>query len=119
MRVLGTALAVLAGLGALVPLAIDYVAPTKPQTARDKAIAKANSQCPSLKAMRPVAKLPPAIIFTFADLSPRLITVTHHRAIMGPYHRNEQQIVDIDAVLPRHARQCPRPGRQISCRLCA
>ena len=94
VRVLGTSLAVLAGLGALVPLAIDYVAPTKAQTLRDKAIANANSQCPSLKAMRPVAKLPAATIFTFADLSPRLITVTHHRAIAGPYHRNQQQIID-------------------------
>ncbi len=94
VRVLGTSLAVLAGLGALVPLVVDYVAPEKAQTARDKAVNKANSQCPSLRAMRPVAKLPPAIIFTFADLSPRLITVTHHRAIMGPYHRNQQQIVD-------------------------
>ena len=94
VRVLGTTLAVLAGLGALVPLAIDYIAPSKPQTARDKLVAKANSQCPSLKAMQPVAKLPMATFFTFADLSPRLITITHHRAIMGPYHRNQQQIVD-------------------------
>ena len=94
VRVLGTALAVLAGLGAIVPLTIDYVAPRKAETGRDKAIGKANAQCPSLKAMRPVAKLPAATIFTFADLSPRLITVTHHRAIMGPYHRNGQAIVD-------------------------
>jgi MFS family permease len=94
VRVLGTSLVALAGLGALVPLAMDYIAPAKPQTARDKAIAKANSQCPSLRAMRPIAKLPKATIFTFADLSPRLITVTHHRAVMGPYHRNQQQIVD-------------------------
>ena len=94
VRVLGTALAVLAGLGAIVPLTIDYVAPRKAETGRDKAIGKANAQCPSLKAMRPVAKLPAATIFTFADLSPRLITVTHHRAIMGPYHRTGQAIVD-------------------------
>ena len=94
VRVLGTSLAVLAGLGALVPLAIDYIAPAKPITARDRIIAKANSSCPSLWAMRPVAKLPPATIFTFADLSPRLITVTHHRAIIGPYHRNGEAIVD-------------------------
>ncbi len=94
VRVLGTTLAVLAGLGALVPLAIDYVAPAKPTTPRDRVIARANSSCPSLWAMRPVAKLPPATIFTFADLSPRLITVTHHRAIIGPYHRNGQAIVD-------------------------
>ena len=94
VRVLGTSLAVLCGLGALVPLGIDYVAPGKPQTARDRMIAKANSSCPSLKAMRPVAKLPAGTIFTFADLSPRLITVTHHRAIAGPYHRNGEAILD-------------------------
>ncbi len=94
VRVLGTALAVLAGLGALVPLTLDYVAPDKPQTVRDRMIATANASCPSLWAMRPVAKLPAATIFTFADLAPRLITVTHHRSIMGPYHRNGQAIVD-------------------------
>jgi hypothetical protein len=94
MRVLGTTLAVLAGLGALVPLIVDNVVPPKPRTARDKAISKANGSCPSLWAMKPVAKLPPATIFTFGDLAPRLITVTHHRSIMGPYHRNSQPIID-------------------------
>jgi hypothetical protein len=29
------------------------------------------------------------------DLGPRLITVTHHDAITGPYHRNGQQIADV------------------------
>ncbi|HEV2043502.1 MAG TPA: AcrB/AcrD/AcrF family protein, partial [Sphingomicrobium sp.] len=94
VRVLGTTLAVLAGLGALVPLVVDFVAPPKKQTERDRVIAKANRTCPSLWAMRPVAKLPATTIFTFADLSPRLITVTHHRAIIGPYHRNGEAIVD-------------------------
>ena len=32
---------------------------------------------------------------TFVDLGPRLITVTHHDAITGPYHRNATQIVDV------------------------
>ncbi len=94
VRVLGTSLAVLCGLGALIPMSLDYVAPDKPPTARDKLINKANASCPSLWAMRPVAKLPAGTIFTFADLAPRLITVTHHRSIMGPYHRNGQAIVD-------------------------
>ena len=94
VRVLGTALAVLCGLGALIPLVVDYVAPSKPQTARERTIAKANASCPSMAAMRPVALLPKATIFTFADLAPRLTTVTHHRSIMGPYHRNGEAIVD-------------------------
>ena len=94
VRVVGTTLAVLCGLGALIPMSLDYIAPDKPPTARDKMINKANYLCPSLWALRPVAKLPAATIFTFADLAPRLITVTHHRSIMGPYHRNGPQIVD-------------------------
>jgi hypothetical protein len=34
-------------------------------------------------------------VFTFVDLGPRLIVLTHHDAITGPYHRNFQQIVDV------------------------
>jgi hypothetical protein len=93
IRVIGTTLAVLAGLGALVPLLVDSVAPT-PVTARDRQIARANNNCPSMWAMRPIAQLPRATIFTFADLAPRLITVTHHRSIAGPYHRNGPAIID-------------------------
>jgi hypothetical protein len=37
---------------------------------------------------------PKGVVFTFIDLAPRLITVTHHDSIMGPYHRNGEQIVD-------------------------
>ena len=29
------------------------------------------------------------------DLGPRLITVTHHDTVVGPYHRNGQQIADV------------------------
>jgi len=35
------------------------------------------------------------VVFTFVDLAPRLITVTHHNSITGPYHRNGQQIADV------------------------
>ena len=94
IRTLGTTVLVLLALGGLVPLLLDQVAPDPPRTERQKAVARANNSCPTLGAMRPIAKLPPATIFTFGDLAPRLITVTHHRAIIGPYHRNGPQIVD-------------------------
>jgi hypothetical protein len=42
-----------------------------------------------------VALQPKGLVFTFIDLGPRLITVTHHDAIAGPYHRNWRQIVDV------------------------
>jgi hypothetical protein len=35
------------------------------------------------------------MVLTFNDLGPRLITVTPHSAISGPYHRNGAQIVDV------------------------
>jgi hypothetical protein len=94
VRVGGTTLIVLAGLGAAVPLALDYV-PRKPSTSRERSIASANTNCPSLWAMRPVAQQPAGMVFTFGDLAPRLITVTHHRSIIGPYHRNGDQILDM------------------------
>jgi hypothetical protein len=46
--------------------------------------------------MRPLERLPAQTIFTFVDLGPRLITLTHHRAIAGPYHRNGAQILDVE-----------------------
>ena len=33
-------------------------------------------------------------MFTFIDLAPRLIVLTHHDSIIGPYHRNGEQIAD-------------------------
>jgi hypothetical protein len=39
--------------------------------------------------------MPATTIFTFADLGPRLITVTHHKAVAGPYHRNGDAILDV------------------------
>ncbi len=35
------------------------------------------------------------MVLTFVDLGPRLITVTPHDAITGPYHRNARQIIDV------------------------
>jgi hypothetical protein len=35
------------------------------------------------------------MVFSFVDLGPRIITVTHHNAVTGPYHRNGEQIADV------------------------
>jgi hypothetical protein len=94
VRVLGTTLAFLIGCGAIVPLILDFI-PEKPATARDKQIGRANNLCASLWGLRPVALQPKGIVLTFVDLGPRLITVTHHDSIAGPYHRNGQQIADV------------------------
>lgn len=69
--------------------------PAPAQTSNGKKVATANRRCPTLPALAPIAKLPPATILTFVDMGPRLIAVTHHRALAGPYHRNGQAIIDI------------------------
>ena len=69
--------------------------PGKKQTPRDISIGKANDQCNSMFAFKPVALQPKGMVFTFVDLGPRVITVTHHDSVAGPYHRNGQQIADV------------------------
>jgi hypothetical protein len=72
-----------------------YRARAKKPTPREAAIGKANRLCNSLAALRPIAQQPKGMVFTFVDTGPRLITVTHHNAITGPYHRNGEQIGDV------------------------
>jgi hypothetical protein len=94
ISVVGTTAAFLVGLGIAAPFAAGMIH-EKAQTERDKAINRANNLCPSLAALKPVAQLPQGTVFTFVDLAPRLITVTHHRSIAGPYHRNGPAIADV------------------------
>ena len=92
--VFGSFLVVAVGGGMLIPVLVGFI-PEKPATAHDKQIGKANNLCGSMWGLRPVALQPKGVVMTFVDLGPRLIAVTHHDAIAGPYHRNGQQIADI------------------------
>jgi hypothetical protein len=92
--VFGSFLVVAVGGGMLVPILVGFI-PEKPPTARDKQIGRANNLCGSMWGLRPVALQPKGVVMTFVDLGPRLITVTHHDSIAGPYHRNGQQIADV------------------------
>jgi hypothetical protein len=94
VRVTGVVVVVLIGAGAAVPLVIGLI-PQAKSTAQGKSIDKANALCASLWGMHPVALLPKGMVFTFIDLGPRLITITHHDTVAGPYHRNGQQIADV------------------------
>jgi len=90
----GLIVVALVGLGVVVPLAMALV-PGKKATPGEIAVNRANALCNLIGEYRPIALLPKGTVFTFIDLAPRLITVTHHDSIMGPYHRNSQQIVDV------------------------
>ncbi|WBO22693.1 AcrB/AcrD/AcrF family protein [Sphingomonas abietis] len=56
----------------------------------------ANRRCMTIPSLAPIGKLPPALFFTMIDNGPRLITLTHHSAVGGPYHRNWRAILDIE-----------------------
>jgi hypothetical protein len=92
--VIGAVVVILIGAGAAVPLVLNFI-PEKPPTAYEKSIGRANALCSSLWGLHPIAMQPKGLVFTFVDLGPRLITLTPHDAITGPYHRNYPQIVDV------------------------
>jgi hypothetical protein len=86
------------GFVALSGLATFYVTqhvPDAPTPSGRSLVNEANRRCPTLPALRPVAQQPRGNVLTFIDLGPRLITVTHHNAVIGPYHRNAAQILDV------------------------
>ncbi|HWT12187.1 MAG TPA: AcrB/AcrD/AcrF family protein [Allosphingosinicella sp.] len=93
VRVVGVVAAFLIVSG----LATGYVTQLFPARTSDyrRAVNVANGRCPTLAALRPIARQPRGTVLTFVDLGPRLITVTPHDAIAGPYHRNARQILDV------------------------
>jgi hypothetical protein len=93
LRSAGVIAVAIVGFGALVPFALKMIPGTK-MTPREVQVERANRMCNYIGSFRPIALLPKGVVFTWVDLAPRLITVTHHDSIMGPYHRNGEQIAD-------------------------
>jgi hypothetical protein len=58
-------------------------------------VRQANIACTRTSQLRTLDAVPAATMFTQVDLGPRLIVVTHHNAVAGPYHRNGQAILDV------------------------
>ncbi len=69
--------------------------PLEKTSARGRAINLAFAQCMDARNLRALDAYPAATMLTFVDLGPRLIAMTHHRAIAGPYHRNDDDIVAV------------------------
>ncbi len=93
IKSVGVVAVLLVGFGVVVPLGLQF-APAKKQTPREIEIGRANRLCNFIGSFRPIALQPKGTVFTWVDLAPRLITLTHHDSIMGPYHRNGEQIAD-------------------------
>jgi hypothetical protein len=94
VRVLGVVavFVIISGVG--VERAMSWL-PRKHEGAANKAVDRANGLCPSLWALHPVALVPKGYVLTHVDLGPRLIAVTHHDAVAGPYHRNGRDIAEV------------------------
>jgi hypothetical protein len=92
VRVFGTVAAFLLISGLLIQQAVELVPQAKGKG--NPAVGRANGSCPTLAALRPIALQPKGYVLTHVDLGPRLITVTHHDAVAGPYHRNHRDIVE-------------------------
>ena len=95
VRVLGTVAAVVViGSGLFAGLAIRFLPIDRPSK-RVQIIDRASGQCPTMTALRPLDRYPAQTVFSFVDLGPRIITITHHDAVAGPYHRNGAAILDV------------------------
>jgi hypothetical protein len=95
VRVLGTSVGFLLISGIAIQITAAAVFKGEDTGANRKKITLANRRCPTMAALRPIALLPRGYVLTLIDLGPRLITVTHHDAVAGPYHRNDDAIVDV------------------------
>jgi hypothetical protein len=94
-RVLGAAAAFMLVSGLFTGFVVKWVPIDKPQKGR-AAVGRANARCASAASMSLLDRsLPPSTLFTHVDLGPRLIVMTHHKGIAGPYHRNGQAILDV------------------------
>ena len=94
VRVLGPVLVVLFASGTFSALSVPYLPIDKPD-ARTKAVQTAGGRCPGFGNLVALNRYPPATILSFIDLGPRIIVVTHHKAVAGPYHRNGDAILDV------------------------
>jgi len=100
VRVAGTVAAFLFVSGLFAGYVIQYLPIARP-SARVSTVMRAGGSCNTNGALRPLDRYPAATIFTFVDLGPRLITLTHHDAVAGPYHRNGDAILDVQHAFTR------------------
>lgn len=92
---IGAALLAFAGVFlATSGIKMPWAATAGSKPGRDR-VREANIACSRTSQLRTLDAIPAATMFTQVDLGPRLIVVTHHNAVAGPYHRNGQAILDV------------------------
>ena len=100
VRVAGTAGAFLLVTGLFGWWVVKYLPVDKPSPYRNRVTA-ATGECMRTSRLLTLNRYPRAVVFTMIDLGPRLITITHHDAVAGPYHRNGGAILDVQHAFGR------------------
>lgn len=94
VRILGPVVGFLLVTGLYANLLVGY-GHVDPPSRRTQIVNRATGRCMTAPALAMLNRYPAQTLFTFVDLGPRLIVVTHHKAIAGPYHRNGDAILDV------------------------
>jgi hypothetical protein len=101
VRVLGpVAVLVLVMAGLFASSVVSWFRVDRPNAYQAR-VNTATGDCMRTSRLLTLNRYPRARIFTFVDLGPRIITVTHHDAYAGPYHRNGDAILDVKHAFAR------------------
>ena len=95
VRVLGPVAILLVAMAGLFPsygVSFLHVDPPSRYSAR---VNHATGDCMRTTRLLQLNRYPRSILFSLVDLGPRIITITHHDAVAGPYHRNGDAILDV------------------------
>jgi hypothetical protein len=94
VRVFGSVAAFLVVSGLFTGYLLKYLPVDTPSPGTQR-VNQANADCTRFTRLRALNAIPAATMFTHVDLGPRLIVITHHNGVAGPYHRNERAILDV------------------------
>lgn len=100
VRVFGTVAGFLVVSGLFAGLMIQYLPINRPK-AYEKRVNSATGNCLRTTVLAQLDRYPKQTIFTFVDMGPRVITISHHDAVAGPYHRNGDAILDVQHAFGR------------------
>ncbi|WP_438827066.1 AcrB/AcrD/AcrF family protein [Sphingomonas bacterium] len=94
VRVFGPVLGFLLVTGLFANLIVQHTGVDRPSRYTQR-VNRATGRCMTQPALEPLDAYAKQTVFTFIDLGPRLIVLSHHDAIAGPYHRNGDAMLDV------------------------
>ncbi|SEJ23850.1 hypothetical protein SAMN05428950_1011557 [Sphingomonas sp. OV641] len=109
LQVVATAAAlIIASPGYLAIAGLAWSRSSDPAWQEISRLRDAGQTCAQISDIRPVAELPPSLLFSPVDIGPEIVSTTHHRAIGAGYHRSPEPMTLIIRTFtgtPSQARQ--------------